>query len=140
MVKYKILEGGIKPVKKTDGAACCDCYARLPEKKVLKAFESAVIPLGFCIEVPKGYYAEIRPRSGLTSKGIIVSIGTVDSDYRGEVGALMLNASGSDFEIEPGDRICQMMIVKIVELPEEIVDELSSTERGINGYGSTGKK
>ena len=137
-VKYKLLKNGRMPQKKTRGAACADCYAALKQDMVLATFESSVCPLGFCIEVPEGYYAEIRPRSGLSSKGILVQIGTVDSDYRGEVGAIIGNFSGEPFRIKNGDRIAQIMIKKIEETNEEVVEELSKTIRGAGGFGSTG--
>ena len=104
----------------------------------MTTFESSIVPLGFSIEVPEGYYAEIRPRSGLSSKGILVQIGTVDSDYRGEVGAIIGNFSGGPFRIKNGDRVAQIIIKPILEIKEELSEELSATERGANGFGSTG--
>lgn len=137
-VKFKLVGNGQKPKRKTEGAACADCYANLSQDMILATFESGVCPLGFAVEVPEGYYAEVRPRSGLSSKGILVQIGTVDSDYRGEVGAIINNFSGEPFRIKNGDRIAQIMIKPVLEYEETVVDTLSDTNRGTGGFGSTG--
>ena len=143
-VKLAVVEDGKIPVFKTTGPACADCYARGTSDFLLTipSFSTVIVPLGFKMEIPEGYYAEIRPRSGLSSKGINVAIGTIDSDYRGEVGAIVTNMSVDDFQVHGGDRIAQIMIKKIVKWPGFLVgeDSLSSTERGNGGFGSTGSK
>lgn len=142
-VKIKVLEGGRLPIYKTKGASCCDCYARIdnPNKEVvIFPNERELIPLGFALELPEGYEAVIRPRSGMMSKGIDEAIGTIDSDYRGEVRACMINTTPQRVKIHDGDRICQMKIQESNQVHFVLVDELSETERGEGGFGSTGVK
>jgi len=99
-----------------------------------------LIPTGIAIEVPRGYDVQIRPRSGLSSKGVGVTLGTIDSDYRGEILITMyLFNPDATFEIKHGDRIAQMVVGKVADLPLVEVEELSPTERGVGGHGSTGK-
>lgn len=135
-IKIKLIDGGKMPQMKTKGAACYDCYARVSE--TIKAHETKIIPLGFKTEVPEGYYMEIRGRSGLSSKGILCHTGTVDSDYRGEVGAIITNTGKKPVTFNAYDRISQMMIKEVIETELIEVDELSETERGAGGFGSTG--
>ena len=145
-IPIKLIEGGKLPVYKTLGAACCDCYARLDVKYanenldyvVLFPNERKMIPLGFAIELPEGYEAVIRPRSGLMRKGVDEMIGTIDSDYRGEVMACIVNNSDERIRIYNGDRICQMKIQVAEQFSFATVDTLSETERGDGGFGSTG--
>lgn len=145
-MKIKLMEGGRTPQYKTKGAACCDCYARIEPHSDNSAVdyvtifpgERALIPLGFAIELPEGYEAVIRPRSGLMKQGIDECIGTVDCDYRGEVSACLVNNSKERFKVFNGDRICQMKIQQAMQFEFELVDGLSETERGGNGFGSTG--
>lgn len=138
-MKIKLIDGGKAPEYKTAGAACADCFARLTTKSViLLAGKQTMIPLGFAIELPEGYEAVIRPRSGLAGKYRIYCVtGTIDSDYRGEVKAILVNGSGKDFTINNLDRICQMKIQKAEQFTFEVVNELSETERGSGGFGST---
>ena len=138
-VKIKLIDGGKMPEYKTEGAACADCYARLatPFIKIPKG-ATTLINLGFALELPKGYEAVIRPRSGLSKKGIVIAIGTIDADYRGEVMACLTNNTDGEFEIKNLDRICQMKIQKSERFKFVTVNELSETERGENGWGSTG--
>lgn len=138
IIKMKIVDGGKMPEYKTKGAACCDCYARLATPFItIPKGARVLINLGFCIELPKGYEAVIRPRSGL-SENIDVVTGTIDCDYRGEVKCRLVNSSGGDFDIKNLERICQMKIQKAEQFEFIKVDELSETERGENGWGSTG--
>lgn len=143
-VKIKILSNGRGlPVleKQTKGAACVDLYAANYDKIVIPPRGTRLIPTGFSIEVPYGYEAQIRSRSGLAlKKGVFVgnSPGTIDSDYRGEVSVILFNESPLPFCIERGDRMAQMTIKKIEEFEFEYVDELSDTDRGNGGFGSTG--
>ena len=139
-VKIKLFDGGKMPEYKTEMAACADCYARLPTPSItLLAGKRTLIPLGFAIELPEGFEAVIRPRSGLSKKGIDGAIGTIDADYRGEVAACLSNNSGADYTIYNLDRICQMKIQRAERFGFERVDELSGTERGSRGFGSTGR-
>lgn len=138
MIKVKLLEGGIMPVYKTKGAACADCYARVDVN--IPAGKRALVPLGFCIELPEGYEAEIRPRSGNSKNGVDVSLGTVDCDYRGEVMACVVNNLGEGLAVEKGSRVCQMKIQKAEQFKFVQVEELSETERGQGGFGHTGLK
>ena len=141
-IKIKVFEGGKLPVYKTKGASCADCYARLEGKDFIVIFpnERELIPLGFALELPEGYEAVIRPRSGMMSKGIDEAIGTIDSDYRGEVRACIINNTTQRIKIYNGDRICQMKIQESQQFSFKVVDELSETERGVGGFGSTGVK
>lgn len=138
-IKVKLLEGGVIPRVQKCGDVCFDCHARLEtEKLVIGRGNRAKVPLGFAIELPEGYEAVIRPRSGLTSKGIDNGIGTIDCGYRGEVCAIVINNSASEFAVKNGDRICQMAIREVPFIELEQVDELSETERGESGFGSSG--
>ena len=136
IIRVKLLENGKYPERKTNGAACYDCYAA--QEGIINLRQTTIIPLGFAVEVPEGYYMEVRGRSGLSTKGILVMTGTVDSDYRGEVGAIITNLSNKRFKYSIGDRIAQVCIKKIEDTTLEGVTELSETKRGSNGFGSTG--
>lgn len=138
-IKIKLIDGGKIPEYKTAGASCCDCHARLVTPFItIPKGATTLINLGFAIEIPEGYEAVIRPRSGLSKMGIVVAQGTIDSDFRGEVKACVTNNSGGDFDIKNLERICQMKIQKAERFEFEEVDELSETERGDGGFGSTG--
>ena len=140
-IKIKLFDGGKLPEYKTTGAVCADCYTRLDEQKiVIPAGSRKLLPLGFAVELPYGYELVIRPRSGFTSKGIDVGIGTIDDDYRGEVMACVINTLADDLVIQNGERICQIAIRQVPAFEFEIVDELSETERAKCGFGSTGVK
>lgn len=140
-IKIKLFEGGIIPERKTDGAVAFDCCARLGKAcAIIEPTCRGLIPLGFAIELPEGYEAVIRPRSGLSKKGIDVNIGTIDFDYRGEVMACVVNNSGEDFRVYNGDRICQIVIRAVPDIKLIEVSELSETERGEGGFGHTGIK
>lgn len=129
------------PKYMTNGAAGMDLYAAINKDIIIKPFERIKIPVGICIDLPKGYEAQIRPRSGLAANyGITLlnSPGTIDWDYRGEINVIVINFSNEDFVLKKGDRIAQMVINKIETPIIEIVEEISSSERGIGGFGSTG--
>jgi dUTP pyrophosphatase len=120
-----------------------DIRAWLNEKVVLKPLERALIPTGLYIELPKGHEAQIRPRSGLALKhgiSVLNTPGTIDADYRGEIGIILVNLSNQDFTIENGERICQMIIAKHETIDWSEVEFLEETERGAGGFGHTGKK
>ncbi len=127
----------------TEHAAGMDLRAFLKETVTLKPLERALIPTGLYIELPIGFEAQIRPRSGLAlKKGITVlnTPGTIDADYRGEIGIILINLSNSDVIIENGERICQMVIAKHEHVTLDAVNEISQTSRGEGGFGSTGVK
>ena len=122
-------------------SAGMDLRANLEESIVLKPFQRLVVKTGLFISLQQGYEAQIRPRSGLAlKKGITVlnSPGTIDADYRGEIGVILINLSDSDFEIKTGDRIAQMIIAKHETIEWEAVDKLDGSVRGDKGFGSTG--
>lgn len=131
------------PEYSTVQSAGMDLRANLVEPIVLKPLERVLVPTGLCIELPVGYEAQIRPRSGLALKnGITVlnSPGTIDADYRGEVGIILINLSNEEFIIKHGERICQMVIARHEHIGWEVVEVLEETERGDGGFGHTGKK
>jgi dUTP pyrophosphatase len=129
------------PAYETFASAGMDLRANINEQIVLKAMERKLVPTGLFMELPLGFEAQIRPRSGLALKhGITVlnSPGTIDADYRGEIKILLINLSDTDFEINNGDRIAQMIISKHEQVAWELVETLSETLRGAGGYGHTG--
>ena len=131
------------PQYATSQSAGIDLRANLAEPVILKPMERKLIPTGLFIELPEGYEAQIRPRSGLALKhGITVlnTPGTIDADYRGEIGVILINLSTEDFKIEHGERICQMLIARHEQAEWIQVEELNETERGAGGFGHTGKK
>lgn len=138
-IKIKLIEGGRLPEFKTDGAVCADCYSRCENPIEIKPGERKLIPLGFAVELPKGYEIVLRPRSGMSKNGIDIAIGTIDSDYRGEVMACVINNIDKAVAVENDTRICQCAIRQVPEIEFEVVSELSETTRGNNGFGSTGK-
>lgn len=131
------------PKYATEGSAGMDLYANLEEKVTLKPLERKLIPTGLRIALPKGYEAQIRPRSGLALKhGISLgnAVATIDADYRGLIGVILINLSNETFEVNDGDRIAQMVIAKHEIAEWEETDTLDETERGDGGFGHTGKK
>jgi dUTP pyrophosphatase len=129
------------PEYKTPGSAGVDLCAFLNEEVVLKPLERKLIPTGLYLELPKGYEAQVRPRSGLALKSgisVLNSPGTIDSDYRGEIGVILVNLSSQDFTINNGDRIAQMIVAKYVQIGFEEAASLEETERGAGGFGHTG--
>ena len=145
-LEVKILDNGFGlplPKYETEGAAGLDLFAATKEdtKIIITPKKAEMIPTGIAISVPSGYEAQIRPRSGLAAKnGITVlnSPGTIDSDYRGEILVMLINHSNKDFEILRGMRIAQMVISKIEQFNLISVDRLDTTDRGKDGFGSTG--
>jgi dUTP pyrophosphatase len=131
------------PAYSTEMSAGMDLRAYLKEPVVLKTLERKLIPTGLFIELPQGFEAQIRPRSGLAlKKGITVlnTPGTIDADYRGEIGIILINLSQENFVIESGERICQMVIAAHETVKWSLVEELDETDRGAGGFGHTGKK
>ena len=141
-MKMRIVsKSGRVPDYATDGSAGFDISAYLDEPMTLKAGARALVPTGLYFEVPEGYEAQVRARSGLAIKhgiGLVNGIGTVDSDYRGEIRVPMINWSDEDFVINDGDRIAQVIITSYEKVNIEIVEDLSETERGEGGFGHTG--
>lgn len=130
------------PAYATEQSAGVDLKALLTESVVLQPLERTLVPTGLYIALPKGYEAQVRPRSGLAAKhGITVlnSPGTIDADYRGEIRVILVNLSQQPFEIVPGERIAQMVIARHEQVEWEEVDQLDDTQRGAGGFGSTGK-
>jgi len=126
----------------TKGSAGMDLRANIDTTIVLQPLERKVIPTGLFIELPVGYEAQIRPRSGLAlKKGLSIpnAPGTIDSDYRGEIGVILINLSSIPIEIEPSERVAQMVIAKYESIQWEEVTNLMESDRGTGGYGSTGK-
>jgi len=131
------------PAYSTKLSAGMDLRASLTAPVVLKPMERKLIPTGLFIELPEGYEAQIRPRSGLAlKKGITVlnSPGTIDADYRGEIGIILINLSAEEFVIENGERICQMVVASHETVQWNLVEKLEDTVRGEGGFGHTGKK
>jgi dUTP pyrophosphatase len=128
------------PQRATKGASGFDLFACIPGKgTVALGRQPKLVGTGIAIEVPKGYDAQIRPRSGLSAKGVGVTLGTIDSDYRGEVLVTMyLFGADPSLEVKHGDRIAQLVLTRLADLPLIEVQELSETERGSKGHGSTG--
>lgn len=131
------------PEYATPLSAGMDLRANIDAPVVLRPMERRIIPTGLYLALPAGYEAQVRPRSGLAiKKGITVlnAPGTIDADYRGEVGVILINLSAEDFVIEDGERIAQMVIARHEQISWEPVDELDQTERGAGGFGHSGKK
>ncbi|MVX36404.1 dUTP diphosphatase [Myroides sp. LoEW2-1] len=131
------------PNYETAQSAGMDLKANLSEAVTLGSLERAIIPTGLYLELPEGYEAQIRPRSGLAAKkGITLlnSPGTIDADYRGEIGVIVVNLSKEPFTIENGERIAQMVIAKYEQIAWQPVEILTETTRGEGGFGSTGRK
>ena len=145
MLKVKVVNKSKHPLPQyaTESAAGMDLRENIDEPIVLKPLERKLIPTGLYISLPIGYEAQVRPRSGLALKhGISVcnTPGTVDADYRGQVGVILINLSNEDFVVEDGERIAQMVIAKHERAEWLPVEELDETERGAGGYGHTGTK
>ena len=130
------------PSYSTVFSAGMDLRADLDKPRMLKPGERSLVPTGLFVELPRGYEAQIRPRSGLAiKKGVTVlnTPGTIDSDYRGEIGIILINLSDEDFIINNGERICQMIITRHETIEWEETDLLNDTERGKGGFGHTGQ-
>lgn len=145
MIKIKVVNKGRQqlPAYATSQSAGMDLRANIDTPITLRPMERRIIPTGLYIALPPGFEAQVRPRSGLALKhGITVlnSPGTIDADYRGEIGVLLVNLSTNDFIITEGERIAQMVIARHKQGEFELTDELDDTERGAGGYGHTGVK
>ena len=145
MLKVKIVNKGTQqiPAYATPQSAGMDLRANIDKPILLQSLDRVLIPTGLHIALPEGYEAQIRPRSGLAIKHGITCLntpGTIDSDYRGDVGVILVNLSREDFVVQPGERIAQMVIGKFDQAEWELVEELDETERGEGGFGHTGVK
>lgn len=143
MTKIRIINRGSQqlPAYATPQSAGMDLRANIEDPITLRPLERRIVPTGLCIALPEGYEAQVRPRSGLALKhGITVlnSPGTIDSDYRGEIGVLLINLSDTPFVINAGERIAQMVVARHEQAELIEVEELDDTERGAGGYGHTG--
>ena len=144
-MKIKIVNksGNQLPEYKTKLSAGADLRANVTDTVYVYPMKRALIPTGLYVAIPKGYEAQVRPRSGLAiNNGIIVlnTPGTVDADFRGELKVILANFSDTTFAVNPGDRIAQLVIAKCEQAEWEVVDELDETERGEGGFGHTGTK
>lgn len=145
MIKINVINTGKQPLPQyaTPQSAGMDLRADIEESVTLQPLERHLFPTGLRIALPEGYEAQVRPRSGLALKhGITVlnSPGTIDADYRGEVGVVLVNVSNEPFTVEPGERIAQMVIARHEQAEFVVVEELDDTERGEGGYGHSGTR
>lgn len=145
-IKIKVsCKEGLSPVLpdySTSGSAGADIRACLTAPMTIKAGERALIPTGLFFEIPPGFEIQVRPRSGLALKNGITCLntpGTIDSDYRGEIGIILINTGKEDFTVENNDRIAQLVLAPVYQAEFEMTNSLSLTERGAGGFGSTGK-
>ncbi len=144
-MKIKIVNKSHHPLPEyaTAFAAGMDLRANLEQPVTLKPLERALVPTGIHVQLPEGYEAQIRPRSGLAIKygiSIVNSPGTIDADYRGEIRVILVNLSTENFTIKNGERICQMVVAQHARVEWERVESLDETERGAGGFGHTGKQ
>ena len=146
-IRVKRLPASVEPTElplptyQTAGSAGADLYAAVASQLILSPGQRALIPTGIVLELPHGYEAQVRPRSGLALKHGITTLnapGTIDADYRGEVGVLLINHGSIDFSIDRGDRIAQLVIAPVTRGEFSTVGDLTSTERGVGGFGHTG--
>lgn len=138
----KLRPEAILPEYQTPHSAAMDLHACIGEPVTIDSLERAIVPTGLAIAIPEGYEAQVRARSGLAAKhGLALAngVGTIDADYRGEIGVILVNLSKEPFTIEPDMRIAQLLVAKYEKVEWQLVDELDDTERGRGGYGSTGR-
>ncbi|MEL0298687.1 MAG: dUTP diphosphatase [Flavobacteriaceae bacterium] len=131
------------PQYESDAAAGLDLRANIEAPIVLAPLQRRIVPTGLSIALPEGYEAQIRPRSGLAAKyGLTVlnAPGTIDADYRGDIGVILINLSEEEYTLQPGERIAQMVIAPFIQIRWDEVNSLSATARGEKGFGSTGKQ
>ena len=141
-LKFKSLSGSL-PTYATDGASGMDLQAFIDEPVILKPMERRLIPTGLFVQIPEGYEGQVRARSGLAIKhgiGLVNSIGTIDSDYRGELKIPVINFGNESFTINNGDRIAQLVIASYERVVPIMVSDLDETDRGEGGFGHTGVK
>lgn len=144
-LQIKIVNQSMNPLPEyaTTGSSGMDLRASLPQSIKLSPLERTLIPTGLFVQIPQGYEAQVRPRSGLAIKQGLTCLntpGTIDADYRGEIKVILINLSDEVQEVHHGDRIAQMVIQKIEKIQWQLMDDLPQTERGEGGFGHTGKK
>ena len=143
-IQIKKLSNSVSiPKYETSGSSGMDIAAHIENNIIINPGEKALVSTGLSVAIPKGYEIQIRPRSGLAAKKNITVLntpGTIDADYRGEIKVILINLGKEKFIIENGERIAQMVVCPVVQANLEEVEELSSTERGSSGFGSTGTK
>lgn len=138
-IKIQVGDGCHVPVYQSKDAAGCD-LVNIGESVTLYPLDRAMFPTGVHISLPEGYEAQVRGRSGLNrDHGIVVPVGTIDADYRGDIGVVVYNLSREPYTIHPGDRIAQLVICPVIQADWQQVDHLDKTDRWENGFGSTGK-
>lgn len=136
-MKVKLKPGAIAPTRATAQAAGLDLYS--PSEGWVRARGRGFVDTGVCIQLQPDEMGEVKGRSGLSRRGLMVTTGTIDSDYRGSIGIMVYNLTDDDYHIRRGDRIAQLTVLKVCRPDIEIVDELDDTERGEAGFGSTGR-
>lgn len=142
IVKIKLENNVEKPMYMTEGSAGMDVRANISEPIILESLERKLIPTGIKMEIPVGYEVQVRPRSGLALKhgiSLVNTPGTIDSDYRGEIGVILINLSKDTFKIEPNERIAQLVLGRVYQMDFIEEENLTETERGAGGFGHTGK-
>ncbi|MGB9664672.1 MAG: dUTP diphosphatase [Ignavibacteria bacterium] len=146
-IKFKRLSENFNdiplPSYSTEGSSGMDLRAAVEEKVIIKPFETMLIPTNLAVEIPEGYEGQVRPRSGLAAKNFVTILntpGTIDSDYRGEIKVILTNFGREDFVVNRGDRIAQLVIVKVEKVEIVETKELNSTIRNEGGFGHTGIK
>lgn len=144
MITVKVVkaEGVQLPKYESKGAAGLDIRANITEPITLGSLERKLIPTGLKVSIPEGYEIQVRPRSGMALKHGITMLntpGTIDSDYRGDIGLIVANLSDKDYTIQPNERLGQLVLNKVEQIEWEVVETLDVTERGTGGFGSTGK-
>lgn len=137
-IKIKLVGNGTMPKQQHEGDAAYDCYARVDEPVCIGPGEVKIIPLGFCMELPDNWHADVRPRSGLAAKKhVVAQLGLIDEPYRNEVGGIISNFGKENLIVNPNDRICQILCVRNDNYKFVEAEELSETDRG-EGFGSSG--
>lgn len=137
----KLRADAVVPQYQTEHSAGMDVCAAIDSPITLAPMQRQIVPCGFSMAIPEGYEVQVRARSGLAAKngiGLVNGVGTVDADYRGELGIILINYGDTDFVINPGDRIAQIVVAKYERAEWQVVEALSETERGTGGFGSTG--
>lgn len=139
----KLRDDAVVPQYQTEHSAGMDICAAIDASITLAPMQRQIVPCGFSMAIPEGYEVQVRARSGLAAKngiGLVNGVGTIDADYRGELGVILINYSDTDFIINNGDRIAQIIIAKYERVGWQEVSELTNTVRGTGGFGSTGTK
>jgi dUTP pyrophosphatase len=140
-VKTIVAKGAILPQYSTKGSSGADVRAAISSPITLMPGQRALVPTGLSVEIPEGFEIQVRPRSGLALKNgvtVLNSPGTIDADYRGEIGIVLINLGQEPFVINDGDRIAQLVVASVVQCEFAVAESLITTERGSGGYGSTG--